>query len=219
MASNKKSVLLYCDIIHTVEKMDNATAGKFFKHYLRYINDLHPETDDMIVDIAFESVKQNLKRDLKKWEQRAENSRTNGKLGGRPKKPKEPNGLINNLTEPKEPVKDTVTVTVTDKVIEVDNTTTKVEGFDFSKLLEYINTSFSRDFRTINQSVKAKYKARLKDGYTKDDVMNAILNCKNDSFHKELNYKHCTPEYFSRANTLDLHSEVKEVKAKNPQYG
>ena len=78
MAENKKSVLLYCDIIHTIEKMDNETAGEFFKHYLRYINDQNPTTKNLIIDIAFESVKQNLKRDLKKWEQRAEKSRANG---------------------------------------------------------------------------------------------------------------------------------------------
>ena len=68
MADNKKSVLLYCDLIHTVEKLDNETAGELFKHYLRYINDLTPKTDNVIVDIVFEPIKQNLKRDLKKWE-------------------------------------------------------------------------------------------------------------------------------------------------------
>ena len=51
MAENKKSVVLYCDIIHTVEKLDNETAGKLFKHYLRYVNDLNPTTDDTIVSI------------------------------------------------------------------------------------------------------------------------------------------------------------------------
>ena len=97
MAEGKKSVLLYCDLIHTIEKMDNETAGLFFKHYLRYVNDLNPSTDNMVVDITFEAVKQNLKRDLVKWEGRADKSRLNGKLGGRPKnpnKPKEPSGLL-----------------------------------------------------------------------------------------------------------------------------
>ena len=116
MAENKKSVLLYCDLIHTVEKMDDATAGEFFKHYLRYINDLNPESDNPIVDITFESVKQNLKRDLVKWEQRAEKSRMNGKLGGRPKtqitqqvklKPRKPDTVT--VTD-KVTVKDTVNV-------------------------------------------------------------------------------------------------------------
>ena len=121
MAENKKSVLLYCDIIHTVEKLDDETAGKLFKHYLRYINDLHPETDDLLVEISFEPIKQNLKRDLVKLEARAERSRTNGQLGGRPKnlkEPKEPSGLNGNPTEPRKPVivKDTVTVKETVKV-------------------------------------------------------------------------------------------------------
>ena len=88
--------------------MDNETAGEFFKHYLRYINDLNPETDNTIVDITFESVKQNLKRDLVKWEQRAEKSRMNGKLGGRPK-----TKITQQVNfEPRKPD----TVTVTDKV-------------------------------------------------------------------------------------------------------
>lgn len=72
MAENKKSVILYCDIIHTVEKLDNETAGILFKHYLRYVNDLNPEADNQIVDIVFEPIKQNLKRDLKKYEKKQE---------------------------------------------------------------------------------------------------------------------------------------------------
>lgn len=121
MAEGKKSVLLYCDLIHTIEKMDDNTAGVFFKHYLRYINDLEPVTDNLVVDLTFESVKQNLKRDLKKWETRAERSRSNGKLGGRPKKdnPEKPSGLINNLAEPRKP--DTVNVTVNDTVTDTVN--------------------------------------------------------------------------------------------------
>ena len=115
MAEGKKSVLLYCDLIHTIEKMDNETAGQFFKHYLRYINDLNPETDNLIVDLTFESVKQNLKRDLKKWENRAEKSRENGKKGGRPLKEETQETQQVNL-KPKKPVKDTVNVTVTDTV-------------------------------------------------------------------------------------------------------
>ena len=68
MATGKKSVVLYCDIIHMVEKLDNETAGELFKHYLRYVNDLNPTTINPIVDIAFEPIKQQLKRDLQKWE-------------------------------------------------------------------------------------------------------------------------------------------------------
>jgi len=69
---DKKSVLLYCDIIHTIEKLEDAEAGKLFKHYLRYINDLNPEAPDKLTEIIFEPIKQNLKRDLKKWEAKSQ---------------------------------------------------------------------------------------------------------------------------------------------------
>lgn len=68
MAQDKKSFLLYCDIIHTVTKLTDVDAGQLFKHMLNYVNDLNPTTENMIVDIAFEPIKQQLKRDLKKYE-------------------------------------------------------------------------------------------------------------------------------------------------------
>ena len=119
MARGKKSVLLYCDLIHTIEKMDDKTAGEFFKHFLRYINDLDPQTENPLVDIVFESVKQNLKRDLKKWESRAERSRLNGTKGGRPKKPKETQKTQQVILKPKKPDTVTVTVNVKDTVNDI----------------------------------------------------------------------------------------------------
>ena len=103
MADNKKSFILYCDLIHTVNHLDNDYAGKLFKHILMYVNDENPETNDMVVNLAFEPIKQQLKRDLVKFEERAERSRANGSKGGRPKKPKKPSRLNKNLKEPKKP--------------------------------------------------------------------------------------------------------------------
>lgn len=81
MAENKKSVLLYCDIIYTVEELDDADAGLLFKHYLRYINDQNPEPPSKLIKIVFEPIKQNLKRDLKKWEETT-NNRSKAGLAG-----------------------------------------------------------------------------------------------------------------------------------------
>ena len=66
MAENKKSFLLYCDLIHTVQKLNDQQAGKLFKHVLEYVNDLNPQTDDILTEVCFEPIKQNLKRDLRK---------------------------------------------------------------------------------------------------------------------------------------------------------
>jgi hypothetical protein len=68
MAKDKKSFILYSDAIHTVEKLSDADAGQLFKHLLRYVNDQNPTTENPLVEIAFEPIKQQLKRDLVKFE-------------------------------------------------------------------------------------------------------------------------------------------------------
>ena len=81
MATNKKSFLLYCDIIHTIEKLSDEQAGKLLKHILRYVNDQDPIAEDVLTEIAFEPIKQNLKRDLVKYEEIKEKRSEAGKTG------------------------------------------------------------------------------------------------------------------------------------------
>jgi septal ring factor EnvC (AmiA/AmiB activator) len=68
MATDKNGFILYSDIIHTLEKLTDEKAGMLFKHILRYVNDLNPISNDILIDIAFEPIKQQLKRDLDKWQ-------------------------------------------------------------------------------------------------------------------------------------------------------
>ncbi len=78
----KKSFLLYCDIINTVNLLDDNQAGKLFKHLLQYVNDQDPELEDQMLKIAFEPIKQSLKRDLKRYKNISEKRREAGRLGG-----------------------------------------------------------------------------------------------------------------------------------------
>ena len=68
MAENKKSFILYADLLHTLELMPDDTAGRLFKHILMYVNDLEPVAQDLVTQLTFEPIKQQLKRDLKHWE-------------------------------------------------------------------------------------------------------------------------------------------------------
>lgn len=91
---------------------------------------------------------------------------------------------------------------------------------DFTSLLSFINKKTGRSFKIINESVKAKYKARLKDGYTKQDILSAITNSVDTQYHKDNNYQYLTPEFFARSSTLDKYSFTpkdvsKEQKAKD----
>lgn len=79
----------------------------------------------------------------------------------------------------------------------------KRKGIDFDELLTYIKKKTQRDFRVINKSVKQKYKARIKDGYTKEDIANAVINACKNKYHIDSNFQYLTPEFFSRADILD----------------
>ena len=120
MAQGKKSFVLYCDQRGVFDKLPDEVAGKLIKHIFSYVNDEHPATDDILITIAFEAIQAQLKRDLKKWEKRAEISRVNGLKGGRPKTPEEPEKTHWVKKEPRKPVNvnDNVTVNVNDNVIE-----------------------------------------------------------------------------------------------------
>lgn len=68
MADNKNSFILYCDQKGVWDKLDDQQAGRLIKHVIAYVNDENPTAPDFITELAFEPIKQSLKRDLKKWE-------------------------------------------------------------------------------------------------------------------------------------------------------
>jgi len=77
MAQEKKSFLLYVDLIYTMEKLNDEQTGRLFKHILRYVNDLNPEPQDQFTEVVFEPIKQSLKRDLIKYEGIRERNKEN----------------------------------------------------------------------------------------------------------------------------------------------
>ena len=70
MAKDKKSFILYVDQKDLWNKLPDEIAGKLIKHIYSYVSDENPKSDDLIVEIAFEPIKQQLKRDLKLFEEK-----------------------------------------------------------------------------------------------------------------------------------------------------
>lgn len=81
MAKDKKSFVLYCDQKGIWDKLDDAQAGKLIKHIISYVNDENPKAPDFITELAFEPIKQQLKRDLKKWEETTNKRSVAGSAG------------------------------------------------------------------------------------------------------------------------------------------
>jgi hypothetical protein len=68
MAENKKSFVAYADWKETFDALSDEKAGQLIKHIFAYVNDENPESEDMLINAVFASIKQTLKRDLRKWE-------------------------------------------------------------------------------------------------------------------------------------------------------
>lgn len=159
MADGKKSFVLYCDLIHTVDLLDDVLAGKLLKHLLRYVNDQNPETDDTVLKIAFEPIKRQLKRDLVSWsETRVERVKAGTKGGinsGKSRRKKqnkanEPNASKSKQTQANEAV--TVTVNVNDTV---NNNKRIRPDENFILDLPEIKINAAIEYITITKNVRA----------------------------------------------------------------
>jgi len=156
MAADKKSFVLYSDLIHTVRHLPKEKIGELFLHILSYVNDENPVSDDVILNIAFEPVRQSLKRDLVKYESRAERSRSNGSLGGRPKKETQKNPMgfdktQQNPNEPEKPDSVSVSVSVSDNVILLEKETKESNGrFTPPSLLEVQNLIIEKKYLSVS---------------------------------------------------------------------
>jgi uncharacterized phage protein (TIGR02220 family) len=90
-----------------------------------------------------------------------------------------------------------------------DNLSVNWEG-----LLSQFNNITGKNFKVICDKTKRQVNARLKEGYSKLDLVNAITNCFNDDYHKE-NPKYLTLEFISRADKMQKYAqEVKKPKPK-----
>ena len=160
MAENKKSFLLYCDLIHTLEKLTDKQAGQLFKHVLRYVNDLNPQTDDILLQVCFEPIRQSLKRDLQKYEQIRENKSKAGKKGANKRWQK----IADDSTAKKDIAPMAVSVSVSDSVNDI-----------------------YRSFAHLSMSVEEFKKLEVDyEKKTIDSCLDSIENFKNNKKYKSL---------------------------------
>ena len=168
MADNKKSFILYTDLIHTVKKMPPEKAGELLLTILEYVNDNNPEILDPYVDIVFEPIKQQLKRDLEKYEGKKKQWSDAGKRSADLKKEKK-----------------------------IQRTLTTVEGRSTDSTVSGSGSVSVNDSVNVNEIYKEKDHLRItwnemnklidEFGEIKaDDYVNQVLNYRKNSKYKSL---------------------------------
>lgn len=90
-----------------------------------------------------------------------------------------------------------------------------INQINWKMFLHFFNKSTNKNCRVVSDKVKNKINARLKEGYTKEDIFKTIVLGVKDSFHIENNYKYFTLEYISRSNTIDKYSNIEFKEGTN----
>lgn len=92
---------------------------------------------------------------------------------------------------------------------EVKKSTTEI---DWDRLRAYFNKVFKKQARIISEQAKIKFRKRLKEGYTKDDIQKVIDNCSNDNHHKDNDYKYVTFDFLSRPEIFERYAAMEHKK-------
>jgi hypothetical protein len=217
MAEGKKGFILYADLIHTVSKMPKEKAGELFITILEYVNDKNPVVDDMLIDLVFEPIKQQLKRDLQKFEQSKERRSEAGKLGGlkRVENLKQSQAMLDNAKQPQANqaviVNDSVSVNVNDSVSVINNIVAtppqklvdrenifKSEVFDFKNY--YPEETLNAFFNYWREPNRSKTKMRFELEKTWD--LNLRLKKWNNNNFKNGNKQNDTARPFSQLSPI-----------------
>ncbi len=155
MAENKKRIVVYADWIDKFDPLEDEEAGRLIKHFFRYVNDKNPDPPDRLTQLLFVDIKNQLKRDLAKWEETVEGKRRAGLASAEAKKlKKELESDSTNSTRvefvAENSTKSTVTVTDTDKDTVTDKEILKILN---NFLLSEIKISDDNKFLSFGKHV------------------------------------------------------------------
>lgn len=106
-------------------------------------------------------------------------------------------------------IKHKLNTPIEDKLKDNNNITinSNIDDIDFQSLLLVFNKITGKKMKVMNDKAKKQFRARLRDGYSKQDIMKAIKNCFDDDFHKA-NPKYLTPEFISRPDKFEKYVNV-----------
>lgn len=97
------------------------------------------------------------------------------------------------------------------------NNTKDTNTLNYDNILKYLNKKTGKGFRVISDSIKKKFKLRIKEGYTKEDIKNAMDNAVNAPHHLENGFQYLTIEFFSRSSTLDKYGFTSSIQKPKPK--
>ena len=87
----------------------------------------------------------------------------------------------------------------------------KESSIDLEPFINIYNEVF-KSKRKGNAKVARQLNARIKEGYSLEDMRSAMVEAKKEQRHIDNNFKWLTPEFFTRPDKLDLYMKGEEKK-------
>ncbi len=147
MAKDKKGFILYADQKALFDQLPNEKAGELIKHIFSYVNDENPITEDLIINLAFTPIKQQLKRDLVKFEETKEKRSEAGKAGA--------NKRWQNIAN------DSKRISTIAKIADNVNDNVNVKDINIPSIDEFLAYALSKEPNINTNEVKLKYESWL----------------------------------------------------------
>ena len=146
MAENKKGFVLYADQKSIIDMLPNDKAGELLKHIFAYVNDENPINEDPLINLAFEPIKLQLKRDLQKWEETRAKRSIAGSISAEKRKQQNQQVLTSVKSVEQRPTNSTVIVN--------DNVNVNVNVNDINNISSSTKNEFSQEvIQTFNSIV------------------------------------------------------------------
>ena len=198
-------------------KLTKRKGFNFFRSYFDVYNELENDADkiafiDALLDRQFMGIKPTNLKGMAKFAYISQTNSIDSQVKGYEDKTKtflDPTqgGTVGVITPP------TAQVEEKEKVKEKQEEEVKeiLNPINWDILLSYFNKATKKKSRSIPEKVKKAFLARLKEGYTKEDISLAIRNCYNDSYHIETKHKYLTLEFISRADKMDKFCNIEGV--------
>lgn len=171
MADEKKGFILYADYLSLIKKLvlkdreeNTNNSGELFLIILEYVNDLNPEPLNFTIELVFEQIKAQLKRDLVKYEHIKAIRSELGKKGAEVKKQNKAKEAIANLAEAKQAVNVNDNVSVNVNVIKEEEGKFELHKIFYDKLLKDEAEIEAIEYQTkikINEDVLKGYNYHL----------------------------------------------------------
>lgn len=222
MAEEKKGFILYADIIHTVSQLDDTTAGVLFKHLLNYVNDNNPVSNSQLINVAFEPIKQQLKRDLRKYQTKKERWSKAGKAGAEARKLKKQGNDSTSVNNRNDCSTIATIVNFPSSIVShLDNFPTLIKVVKFTSTFSTVNVKDTVNVIdnanvTVNDSVNVNDKVLLNNNTSlKENILENKMIININSLEKYINTTSFLEEVaiYSQKNP-----KIEDIKKLIPQF-